>query len=54
MPVAEERRRLGLQEGVPVLVVVRTAYDTAGAPVEVCETVKAAPAFVLEYDITAH
>ncbi|MHA6629334.1 GntR family transcriptional regulator [Pseudonocardia sichuanensis] len=54
MPAAEERRRLELQEGIPVLVVVRTAYDTAGMPVEVCQTVKAAPAFVLEYDITAH
>ncbi|WP_198961286.1 GntR family transcriptional regulator [Pseudonocardia sp. MH-G8] len=54
MPAAEERRRLGLQEGIPVLVVVRTAYDTAGMPVEVCQTVKAAPAFVLEYDIKAH
>lgn len=53
MPTADERRRLELPDGVPVLVVVRTAYDTAGAPVEVCDTVKAAPAYVLEYDIPA-
>ena len=53
MPTAVERRRLELANGVPVLVVVRTAYDTAGRPLEVCDTVKAAPAYVLEYDIPA-
>jgi GntR family transcriptional regulator len=53
MPTADERRRLELPDGVPVLVVVRTAYDTAGTPVEVCDTVKAAPAYVLEYDVPA-
>ena len=53
MPTKEERGRLRLPEGVPVLVVVRTAYDTAGLPVEVCDTVKAAPAYVLEYDFPA-
>ena len=53
MPTADERRRLELAGGVPVLVVVRTAYDTAGQPLEVCDTVKAAPAYVLEYDIPA-
>ncbi len=53
MPTAEERRRLELQMGVPVLVVVRTAYDIGGTPVEVCDTVKAASAFILEYDFKA-
>lgn len=53
MPSNDERRRLELPDGVPVLVVVRTAYDTAGTPVEVCDTVKAAPAYVLEYDVPA-
>jgi GntR family transcriptional regulator len=53
MPTADERRRLELAEGVPVLVVVRTAYDTGGQPVEICDTIKAAPAYVLEYDIPA-
>jgi GntR family transcriptional regulator len=53
MPTSDERRRLELPDGVPVLVVVRTAYDTAGTPVEVCDTVKAAPAYVLEYDVPA-
>jgi GntR family transcriptional regulator len=54
MPTLEERRRLDLQAGVPVIVVVRTAYDSSGRPLEVCDTVKAAPAFVLEYEIKAH
>ncbi len=53
MPTTDERRRLKLPDGVPVLVVVRTAYDTAGVPVEVCDTVKSAPAYVLEYDFPA-
>jgi GntR family transcriptional regulator len=53
MPTADERRRLELPDGVPVLVVLRTAYDTSGMPVEVCDTVKAAPAYVLEYDVPA-
>lgn len=53
MPTTDERRRLELPDGVPVLVVVRTAFDTDGNPVEVCDTVKAAPAYVLEYDVPA-
>ena len=53
MPTTDERRRLELPDGVPVLVVVRTAFDTEGTPVEVCDTVKAAPAYVLEYDFPA-
>ncbi|MER5672785.1 GntR family transcriptional regulator [Pseudonocardia alni] len=53
MPTVEERRRLKIPSGTPVLLVVRTAYDTAGRAVEVCDTVKAAPAYVLEYDFPA-
>jgi GntR family transcriptional regulator len=53
MPSSDERRRLELPDGVPVLVVVRTAYDTTGRPLEVCDTIKAAPAYVLEYDFPA-
>lgn len=53
MPTAEERRRLQIPSGTPVLLVMRTAYDTAGRAVEVCDTVKAAPAYVLEYDFPA-
>jgi GntR family transcriptional regulator len=53
MPTPAERRALQLGPGVPVLTVVRTAFDTAGAAVEVCDTVKAAYAYVLEYDFPA-
>lgn len=53
MPSAEERRRLQLTDGVPVVVLVRTAYDTTGRPLEVCDTLKAAPAYVLEYEVPA-
>jgi GntR family transcriptional regulator len=53
MPTADERRRLQLGAGTPVLTVLRTAYDVQGRPVEVCATVKAAPAYVLEYDVPA-
>src|SRR4051812_25927832 len=53
MPTADERRRLQLSAGTPVLTVLRTAYSTDGRAVEVCDTVKAAPAYVLEYDFPA-
>ena len=53
MPTVDERRRLRLSGGTPVLTVLRTAYDTTGRPVEVCDTVKAAPAYILEYDVPA-
>jgi GntR family transcriptional regulator len=53
MPTADERRRLDLSPGTPVITLVRTAFDVSGRPVEVCDTVKAAPAYVLEYDFPA-
>lgn len=53
MPTPDERRALQLSPGVPVLTLVRTAYDTEGRAVEVCDTVKAAYAYVLEYDFPA-
>lgn len=53
MPTPEERRDLQLGASVPVLRVVRTAYDTTGRPVEVCDTIKAAPAYLLEYELPA-
>jgi GntR family transcriptional regulator len=53
MPTPDERRALQLSPGVPVLTVVRTAYDLDGRAVEVCDTVKAAYAYVLEYDFPA-
>ncbi|MGB3321220.1 MAG: GntR family transcriptional regulator [Mycolicibacterium fortuitum] len=53
MPTPEERRALQLATGVPVLTVVRTAYDTNDVAVEVCDTVKVASAYLLEYDFSA-
>ncbi|MCU1685324.1 MAG: GntR family transcriptional regulator [Amycolatopsis sp.] len=53
MPVAEERQSLGISPGTPVLTVLRTAYDTKGMAVEVCDTVKVAPAYLLQYDFPA-
>lgn len=53
MPTPEERRALQLPAGAPVLTVVRTAYDTNDVAVEVCDTVKVASAYLLEYDVSA-
>jgi len=53
MPTPEERRTLQLPAGTPVLTVVRTAYDTNDVAVEVCDTVKVASAYLLEYDFSA-
>ncbi|QFU92732.1 GntR family transcriptional regulator [Amycolatopsis sp. YIM 10] len=53
MPNSREVRELGLPEGAPVLTVIRTAFDTDGAVVEVCDIVKAASSYVLEYDFPA-
>jgi GntR family transcriptional regulator len=53
MPTPEERRALQLPAGAPVLTVVRTAYDTNDVAVEVCDTVKVASAYLLEYDFSA-
>lgn len=53
MPTPAERRALKLGPGIPVLTVVRTAFDVEGLAVEVCDTVKAAYAYVLEYDFPA-
>lgn len=53
MPTPEERRELDMAAGVPVIVLVRTAFDTQGRPVEVCDTVKVASSYVLEYRVPA-
>ncbi|TDD06647.1 GntR family transcriptional regulator [Saccharopolyspora terrae] len=53
MPSNEERDALQLGASVPIMRVVRTAFDTAGMAVEVCDTIKAAPSYVLEYDFPA-
>jgi GntR family transcriptional regulator len=53
MPAPEEARVLALPPGVPVFRLVRTAYDIAGRVVEVCDTIMAADAYLLAYDLPA-
>lgn len=53
MPSPAETRALRLTAGTPVITVVRTAYDTEGIPVEVCDTVMAADRYVLSYELPA-
>jgi GntR family transcriptional regulator len=54
MPVPDEARALALPPGVPVFRLVRTAYDTDGRAVEVCDTIMAADAYLLSYELPAH
>jgi GntR family transcriptional regulator len=54
MPTPEEVRLLALPPGVPVFRLVRTAYDIDGRPVEVCDTIMSAEAYVLNYELPAH
>jgi GntR family transcriptional regulator len=54
MPSPDEARALALPPGVPVFRLVRTAYDTDDRPVEVCDTIMAADAYLLEYELPAH
>jgi GntR family transcriptional regulator len=53
MPLPEEAKALHLSIGIPVFVLVRTAYDVQGTPVEVCDTTMRADAWVLEYELPA-
>jgi GntR family transcriptional regulator len=53
MPTEDEARTLLLGAGVPVIRLVRTAYDTAGLAVEVCDTVMAADRYLLSYELPA-
>ncbi|MYQ99285.1 MULTISPECIES: GntR family transcriptional regulator [unclassified Streptomyces] len=53
MPSPAEVRTLRLAPGVPVIHLVRTAFDTDGRAVEVCDTVMAADAYVLSYQLPA-
>jgi GntR family transcriptional regulator len=54
MPTPGEARVLALRPGVPVFHLVRTAYDIDGRAVEVCDTVMAADAYQLSYELPAH
>ena len=53
MPTPEETRVLALPPGVPVFRLVRTAHDADGQVVEVCDTVMAADAYLLSYELPA-
>lgn len=53
MPTPDERKVLQIGAGVPVITLLRTAYDVNDVPVEVCDTVKVSHAYVLEYDVPA-
>lgn len=53
MPSPTEVKTLQLAAGVPVIHLIRTAFDTAGRAVEVCDTVMAADAYVLSYQLPA-
>ncbi len=51
MPSSEERRLLLLDPGVPVISLIRTAYDSGGKPVEVFDSVVAADKHRFVYDV---
>jgi len=53
MPSPKEVAALELAPGVPVIHLVRVAYDVNSRPVEVCDTVMASDAFVLSYEFPA-
>lgn len=54
MPTPDEARLLSLPPGVPVFRLVRTAFDTEGRAVEVCDTVMASDTYLLAYELPAH
>lgn len=53
MPSPDEVRTLRPASGVPVIHLIRTAFDTEGRPVEVPDTAMAADAYVLSYQLPA-
>jgi GntR family transcriptional regulator len=53
MPQPEEAHALRLPSGVPVFQLVRTAYDTDGQAVEVCDTVMSSDVYQLDYELPA-
>jgi GntR family transcriptional regulator len=52
MPSSQEQRMLRLDPGVPVVSLVRTAYDSDGKPVEVFDSVVAADKHRFVYDVS--
>ena len=53
MPTVDEVAALRLEPGVPVIRLVRIAYDEHEKPVEACDTVMAADRYVLSYELPA-
>jgi GntR family transcriptional regulator len=53
MPSPEEARALQLGPGVPVVSLIRTAYDAEGRPVEVFDSVVAGDKHTFSYEIPA-
>ncbi|MFI9718472.1 GntR family transcriptional regulator [Streptomyces sp. NPDC052396] len=53
MPTPAEVKELQLASGVPVIRLIRTAYDTEDRAVEICDTVMSADAYVLAYRLPA-
>jgi GntR family transcriptional regulator len=53
MPTGEEAKALRLAPGIPVLTLVRVAFDVDGRAVEVCDTVMSADRFLLTYELPA-
>jgi GntR family transcriptional regulator len=56
MPSPDEAKTLCLAAGVPVIHLIhltRTASDTEHRPIEVCDTLRAADAYVLAYQLPA-
>jgi GntR family transcriptional regulator len=54
MPAPEEARLLSLSPGVPVFRLIRTAFDSDGRAVEMCDTIMAADAYLLAYELPAN
>lgn len=53
MPTEREVQALQLPGGVPVMRLVRVAFDKSGTAVEACDTVLAADRYVLDYELPA-
>jgi GntR family transcriptional regulator len=51
LPTPEERRWLSLGASVPVVHLIRTAFDSRGVPVEVFDSVVVAESHVFVYDV---
>lgn len=53
MPLRDEAQILKLAAGVPVIHIVRTAFEEGGRPLEVNEMILDANSYLLQYDIRA-